>query len=67
MNLKTGILSGDKIPNCTVLNQQIFSSFGVKCNGPDEACGLDLTLNDAITTGNFLMPTFPGDMQPHSF
>lgn len=37
-----------------------------KCNDPDAACGVALSLNDAITTGNFLMLTFPGDIQPHS-
>lgn len=37
-----------------------------KCNGPDAACGVALSLNDAIRTGNVLMLTFPGDIQPHS-
>ena len=72
MNINTEILSGDGIPICTLLNQWIISSFGVKCNAPDAACGVDLALNDAITTGNFLMLALSGDTPlyleiPHSY
>lgn len=52
MNLNIRILSKDEIPNCSLLNQQICFSFGVKYNGLDFTCGIQLTLNDAITTGN---------------
>lgn len=37
-----------------------------KCNGPDAASGVAFPLNDAITTGNFVMLIFPGHIQPHS-
>lgn len=62
MDLNTGILSGDLNTKCTLLNQQISSSFRVKCNGPVAACCVDLAINEAITKGNFLMLTFPRDM-----
>lgn len=45
-----------------MLIQQICLSFGVKCNGLDAACSVQLALNDATTTGNVSVPSVPGDM-----
>lgn len=55
MNLNIRILPKDEIPNCSLLNQQICFSFGVKCNGLDFTCAVQLALNDAITTGNVFL------------
>lgn len=53
MDLNTGILSGDLNTKCTLLNQQISSSFRVNCNGPDAACCVDLAIMKPLQKGIF--------------
>lgn len=67
MNLYTETLSGDEIPNGSIFNQHICSSSCVKRNGPDSVCGVQPSLNDAITTGNFLCLLSPEMCNPTPF